>query len=239
MSDPIHSSSWTGDAGEPTNAAGAISATSDFERRILRPEQQLDDSPELRQLRRTAALLVVSPLALWIAYWFAHSVIPDAFANDYSGPLALWTYLAIGVGVWQFQSGRGRALRARRAALAAGLGATLGGAVLYGYAASTSYARALPSARERTFEIYRCSGRCRFGGYFVHQRADGSTVEGEYAGRPLAYGTSCALVQRYDGEYGFSWVRVLDRSPPPEHEVIWPIRREDCFSAKPLASLRK
>jgi hypothetical protein len=57
-------------------------------------------------------------------------------------------------------------------------------------------------------------------------------------GAPLAYWPVCTEVQRLQGDYGFVWIRVVDRSPPPVHEIAWPIRREDCFSNKPLATLK-
>jgi len=54
----------------------------------------------------------------------------------------------------------------------------------------------------------------------------------------LAYWPVCTEVQRLQGDYGFVWIRVVDRSRPPVHEIAWPIRREDCFSNKPLATLK-
>jgi hypothetical protein len=237
MSDPIHSSNWTG--GEPTYSAGTSSVPSDYER-ILRAQRELETTPpELHRLQRRAALLLLSPLALWVSYWITHAVIRDAFGQDCSGALALSTLVAILAASLQSTSRSRNLIGLKRAALSVALGTSVGGACLYSYAAITSYAQAIPSIAERTFEIYRCHGRCRFGGYFVHQRADGTTVEGEYVGRPLAYGTTCTTVQRLRGDYGFSWVRVLERSPPPAHEIAWPIRREDCFSDKPVATLRR
>src|SRR5207249_4874051 len=109
-------------------------------------------------------------------------------------------------------------------------------AVLYDYAAIASRRRVLPMAPERTYEIVR--HRSRLPDYVVHQRVDGSTIEGENIGTAVPYGTTCAEVQRLQGEYGFAWVKVVGKSPPPEHEIAWPIRREDCFSNKPLSSLR-
>jgi len=124
----------------------------------------------------------------------------------------------------------------RRVILVSLIVAMIASSFAYGYGAFNSYREAVPSTRERTFEILVRKSRSQ---YFVHQRADGGTVEGISYGPPLAYGSACALVERLNGDFGFSWVRVLDRSPPPEHEVIWPIRREDCFSDKPLATLRR
>jgi hypothetical protein len=145
--------------------------------------------------------------------------------------------MAVGLAFWQLSSKSRWAVGLRRAALAAAVVVTVGGAFVYGYSAITSHAQAIPSPRERAFEIYRCHGRCRFGGYFIHQRANGTTIEGENVGAPIAYGTTCTIVQRSDGDYGFSWVRVLERSRPAGHDLQWSIRREDCFSDRPLSSL--
>jgi hypothetical protein len=181
--------------------------------------------------------LLLSPITLALGYWVTRFAIRDPFGQDFIGPLCLWGSLAVLTGFWQLGSKSQQLLPLRQLALAAALVATLGVASLYPYAAITAYAQATPSARERTFEIYRCHGRCRYtGGYFVHQRADGTTVEGEYVGPPLAYGR-CALVQRFSGNYGFSWVRVLERSQAGE-QLNWPIRREDCFGTKPVSSLK-
>jgi hypothetical protein len=41
-----------------------------------------------------------------------------------------------------------------------------------------------------------------------------------------------------DGEYGFRWIRILDRSRAPSRgQLIWPVRREECFSDIPLSTL--
>ena len=106
----------------------------------------------------------------------------------------------------------------------------------YTYTVLSSHTNARPSQPERTYELNeRCGRHCN---YYVHQRADGTTIEGVQVGEAVPYGSTCTLVQRLEGDYGFSWIRVLDRSPPPRHEVIWPIRPADCFSDKPLATLR-
>jgi hypothetical protein len=240
MPDPIHSSGWTGDPPERPSTYGTdISSVSSEYQTLLRSQQELASlPPDLRALRRAAGFLFLSPLALWIAYFCIRTVIPDAFKQDYRGLLIVWSLLAMLAAACELTATSRKFIGLRRAFLATGIGTTIGGACLYGYAVTTSYAQALPSTRERTFEIYRCDRRCRFGGHFVHQRADGSTIEGQQVGASPAYGRSCTTVQQLSGDYGFSWVRVLERSPPAEHEVAWPIRREDCFSSKPLSSLK-
>jgi hypothetical protein len=107
-------------------------------------------------------------------------------------------------------------------------------ALMYGYAALDGYRGAVPGKPERAYEI--TVGRIKMPDYVVHQRADGSTVEGT-TWRPVPYSSTCVEVERLQAPNGFMWIRVLDRSQPPAHEVAWPIRPEDCFSSKPLAAL--
>jgi hypothetical protein len=193
--------------------------------------------PEVRRTQRLAVWLLLSPITLAIGYWVTRFAIRDPFGQDFSALLCLWGLLAVVTGSWQLLSKSPRLIPLRQVALAAALVATAGAALLYPYVAIAAYAHATPFARERTFEIFRCHGRCRYsGGYFVHQRADGTTVEGEYAGPPLPYGR-CATVQRLSGDYGFSWVRVVERSQAGG-QLNWPIRREDCFGTKPVSSLK-
>ncbi len=237
MADPIHSSSWTGDIPEPTYVAGQSSVTTDYQR-LLRIRQAVAALPqEMIRLWRLSGLLLLSPLALVAAYWVTQSTIPAASAQDFSGPLCVWGLAAILLAASQLRSRSLKFLALREGGIAVAVLATVACAIFYVYAASMSYRGALPSATERTFEIFRCHGSCKYHrGYFIHQRADGTTVEGEYAGPALPYGR-CALVQRLAGEHGFTWVRVLERSQAGE-QLNWPIRREDCFGNKPVSSLR-
>ena len=183
MSDPIHSSSWTGDTNYPTYRRGQTSVSHQYQQ-ILRAQQEFDASPQVRALRRMAAWLLVSPLALWTAYYVVRIIIPDPFTGDQRGPLVAWTCIAMLLAAWQFRSTSRKCLELRRMALAAALVATVGASFLYGYLATTSYADARPLARERAFEFYRCNHRCRFGGYYLHQRADGTTVKASDLDRP-------------------------------------------------------
>jgi hypothetical protein len=65
---------------------------------------------------------------------------------------------------------------------------------------------------------------------------DGSTIEIEgWAGERHR----CLLVRHLPGRFGFAWLRVEDGSPPPRAgQLNWPIARRDCFSDRPLATLR-
>jgi hypothetical protein len=184
-----------------------------------------------------AAWLVVSPLLLWIAHYFVRSVIPDRLIAGPTWPLVVWAAIAAGVGAWQFTSTSRRLLAPKRAVLAMLIAVTVAAAFLYGYLALTSHAQARPLRQERTFEFYRCPGKCRSTGHYVHQRSDGTTVEGEHLGPPVPHGPRCTIVQRLSGDYGFLWIRVVERSPASQSELQWPIRREDCFSDKPIQSL--
>lgn len=70
---------------------------------------------------------------------------------------------------------------------------------------------------------------------------DGSLVETPYFWRSQWHyhrNGECFVSRKYVGPLGFSWMKVLETTPPPKNsELWWTIRREDCFSEKPLSSL--
>jgi len=72
--------------------------------------------------------------------------------------------------------------------------------------------------------------------------ADGSSVEMPYFWRSqlnIHRTGECFSVRQYRGPFGFSWIKVLETTPPPRNsELWWQFRREDCFSRKPLPTLR-
>jgi hypothetical protein len=244
MSDEIHSSSWTGPPPPPQP---------EWERRLLfhgvptieelrvakreARERYAALPPQVQRVRRLAGWLLLSPAVLLVGYWIANAVIPDQAAHNLFEPVILWGLLAFFTAFWQLKSESRSLVLLRQVVIGALLIAMIVGGPLYAYAAIASHAHARPLPRERTFEIYRCTHHCYLGGYFLHQRLDGETIEGEYAGPPQAYGR-CATVEVLVGRYGFSWVRVLERMRPQPRELFWPVRREDCFSDKPLSSLK-
>ncbi len=240
------STDWTGpldDQRRPgafTHQVGQFSITSDYQRILESERAAALIPPDVRRVMGFAwALLVLSPLVLWLARLIVGMIARAELVQDNRHVLILWGLGAISLAVWQVVS-RSRALIAiRKAFLTIALIATIVVAVAYVYVGFGAYAHATPSAPERTYEWYQTSGRSPFQRVVTfHQRPDGTTVEGADSGRPFAYGTTCALVQRLDGDYGFSWVRVLDRSRlAGRGQLSWPVRREECFSMIPLSRL--
>lgn len=248
MSDEIHSSSWTGPPQPPQPewerrwlSGGAPSIE---QLRVAKDQarQRLEALPpeSRRAFRRSgwlASLVLLSPLLLVIAHFFAGAATSGALVADHAGWLSFWGLCLFGLGFFELRKLARSDEPAHDLLLSVALFATVIFSVLYDYAAITSRRGAVAPPPERTFEIVR--HRNPYSDYLLHQRADGSTLEGEYVGAPMPYGSTCAEVQRLNGAYGFAWVKVLRRSPLPAHEVIWPIRREDCFSNKPLAPLKR
>lgn len=244
MPDPIiHSSSWTGPVEDGRQRLADVGIDPSW---IPRDAEGLNwakpavsTTPEQRQWARLLGYLFLSPLLLLAAWFFAHAASRDTLWTDHRGWLILWT---IGIATFvlsEFRAGKPADPTVRSRLLALALSATCAFACWYSYVAVTSHSDAIATRPERAFELYYPGHSRRSSGYYLHQRADGSTIEGKSFGKPIPYGRTCTLVQRLNGEFGFSWIRVLQRTPPPEHEIAWPIRREDCFSDKPIASLKR
>jgi hypothetical protein len=236
MADPtIHSSGWTGPIDEQVLPYRAQP------NRIFgwprRPQPGIAPTPAERRRARLLALVLLSPLLLFAAWYAVHMATTDTMIADHREWLKCWAMAAIGWFALDCLGGKPANPTVRILLLALVFGATVLFAGWYSYTVLKSHADARPLKAERAYELNeRCGRNCS---YFVHQRADGTSVEGMAVGEPVPYGATCTLVQRLEGDYGFSWIRVLERSPPSAHEVIWPIRREDCFSDKPLATLRR
>jgi hypothetical protein len=207
----------------------------DAERRANAEWKRPELTPAVKRWARALGAVLLSPLALVAAWLFVHAASSDQIFEDHRAWLVLWGLGLIAVLAYEFRQLKSDHPNARALFLTAVLASTLSFAGWYSYAAVTAHANARVSPSERTFEFYhRCGRNC---GYYVHQRADGTTIEGVQNDLPAPYGSTCAIAQRLDGNYGFTWTRVLERSAPPGHEVMWPIRREDCFSDKPLSAL--
>jgi hypothetical protein len=80
-------------------------------------------------------------------------------------------------------------------------------------------------------------GHANRGARFVFE--DGRTIEAPRYWRGIYHRNGeCFVARRFDGPFGFSWVKVLETPPPPQHgDLWWEISRQDCFSSKPLRSL--
>jgi hypothetical protein len=248
VSEPIHSSSWTGPTEERpalrrgafTHGIGEPAFTSDYDR-LLQAERVAAAIPsEVRGVIRLAALLLfLAPVILWAAWGFVRAASGDFLIQDNSHWLLAWGLSTTALAGWQIVSRSRRLIGLRKAVLALALVGALGAGMAYGYAGIHAHANGRGSAPERVFGLYDLRGKWPFQQVVAtHQRPDGTNVEGRRAGSPLPYAQICERVQRLDGDYGFSWVRVLERSPGSGSEIMWTIRREDCFSGKPLSSLK-
>jgi hypothetical protein len=241
--DPIHSSSWTGPPdprernGIFTHEPGEPVYTSDYQRLLSAQRRASEVPPELRPVLRLATFLLLSPLFLVLGWVSLKLAIPEQQIANNVHVLALWGLSVMALAASQVTSRWARLIRLRRLGLSALLWATFAVAGGYFHLGLTSYAHAHALRPERTFELYKTYGsRSYRQTVAVHQRADGSTLEGISMVPPVRYSSVCTLVQRLQGDHGFAWVRVLERSRGSE--LMWPIRREDCFGAKPVSSLK-
>lgn len=234
MPEPIHSSSWTGPIDVPPDDTGALVDQAWAMAAAKRQANAVD--PETKRRIRLGLALLLSPLLLFVSSLLAELAIPDAFLVERREWLVLWGVAMAAFAILDLRlfAWSGSDWSSRITVMA--LSATLGVAVFYDYAVITAHGAAVPSITERTFEL-TVRNEIGDGVHLVHLRRDGSTVEGEGVGPVPAYQTTCTDVQRLYGDYGFVWIRVIDRSPPPAHEIAWPIRAEDCFSDRPVASL--
>lgn len=249
MSEPTDSSTWTGPSstaaprlrGALVHRYGEHQVSTDFARIVAQADAELNAKempPELVGVVGRAGLLLASPLLLVVANWIVHSTGRDLIVQDNKTHLFAWAFGVAALALSQMVSRSLILIWARKAILVSGILATFGVAGGYVYLAAKSRQNAVASTPERTYEFYRSSGwRSSKKTEILHQRADGSLLTGGHWA-PAPYATTCALVQRLEGQYGFTWVRVLERSRPPRRTgVHWPVRREECFSNIPLSSL--
>ena len=249
VSEPTDSSGWTGPSsavaprlrGALVHRYGEHQVSTDFARLVAQADAESKAKqmpPELLGVVGRAWLLLASPLLLVVANQIVHSTGRDLIVQDNKAYLFAWTSAVAALALSQMVSKSLMLIWGRKAILVGATLATLGFAGGYVYIAAKSRQGALASTPERTYELYRTSGRGSFRRTeIIHQRADGTLLGG---GRwePAPYAKTCALVQRLQGQYGFTWVRVLERSRPPGRtELHWPVRREECFSDTPLSSL--
>lgn len=251
MSDPIDSSRWTGPpesmAAPRTRGAfvhryGEHQVSTDFARiaaaQADAERRSKEIPPELRGIIGRAWSLLLSPLLLILAWIVVQMSIRDQIGQDNKAYLFACGFGVAALALHQITSRSLRLVWARRALLVVAIVATFSVAIGYVFIAATSWRNAVASAPERTYELYRSTGRGRMRATEVtHQRANGTLLEGGYRA-PVRYAYACTLAQRLTGDYGFTWVRVLERSRSRARtELYWPIRREECFRGTPLSSL--
>lgn len=237
MPDPTYSSAaWTGPPeamSAPyratfTHSVGAPGVTTNYA--YLREKARLAERfpEELRPVVRSAVLLLVSQLSLWISSVILNATSDDWRITDLSGFLSSWAFGAIIISVWQFKSLSRHWVPLRRAMLALLVLATFVMAVGNVYLGLTSKIAATASRPERVYVLFGTRGRGALRRTIANfQRADGSFVDGRPATAPIDYGKTCALVQRLDRPNGFSWIKVRQWSRVPSGQLAWPIRREE------------
>ena len=241
----ISSTDWTGPPDQTSrrgafvHRAGQHSIASDYQRFLAARIEAEKVPPEVQRIRICAALLLLSPLMLWLAWGLVETAIGHPFDFDHRDGLVAWGLGVAAIAAWQLASRSRVLVDLRRAFLFAMLAATAIVSILFAYAGINAGSRGIAGPPERTFEMYKFRGKGAFKRMVtLHQRPDGSIVEGGTRKRPLAYSSGCALVQRFESPNGFHWVKVLDRSRSPARgQLSWPIRREECFSNIPLSSL--
>ena len=236
MPDPIDSSRW---ADVPTHDARFSSVTSEYDRanrlQMIVDRTRAGQRPNARVLG-WAAINFLGLVILWGAWRVAHAATGDFMVEDNAGPLLSWAAIVTGVA----------SLLAMQPAFASIRVGVLGALFLtscavsggYVYLVIESHANAAAGQPERSFASYWSRGRGPFRiTQPIHQRADGTVIESGVQEVPVPHGTTCELVQRLDGAYGFRWIRVRERSQPSASGIMWPIRREHCFGDQPVSSL--
>lgn len=245
MSKRISSSDWTGPTdktvrrGAFTHRIGDFGGTADYAWLNSKEPFTMAPPPELRGVLRLAAILLLSPLLLAAARIAGELGVRGTVISDASGYLLLWSCLIVGIALWQVVSRSLRAISLRILFLASFLVATVGIAIGYVIIAQRAYLGATAGESQRVLQYHAGSKRTLFGrsAIYRHQRADGTDLEGVSKRAPMPYGR-CITVQTIKGEYGFEWLRLVEQMPPSRPgQLGWPVRREDCFSDKPLSTL--
>lgn len=246
MPDPIiHSSSWIGSDDPrlqtPTYGSGEASTTTYYQQVVTGEIAASRVDPRVRVLfTLTFGTLFLAPLILWVVSMVTNSVIRDyAVDTRIDWLFEAWTLSLLGT-IWQFRVRSTRFIGLRKLALAVVLCGTAAFGIWYIKTAVKARAAALASPPERVFVSVEYSGRGSFRrATYWFQRADGKMIDGSRRQALPDYASICASAQRLYGDHGFEWVRVVERSRPPTTELVWPIRKDECFSTIPLSSLPK
>jgi len=247
VSKRISSSDWTGpvDAGVRrgafTHRIGEYGGTTDYARLNHQEPFTLAPPPELRGVLRLAVALFLSPLLLVAAWFGGEWGVQGMVISDPSGFLLLWGWSIAAFSFWQLISRSLHLILVRTFLLGLLIVATIGIAIGYVVVAQRAYAAAAVGDTQRVFRYVAGSKKTMFGrsAIFRHQRADGTDLEGASKWPHLEHG-QCITAEPVKGPYGFRWLRVIEQVPPQRAgQLSWPVRREDCFSDKPLADLAR
>lgn len=224
------------DSRAPTHSAGQHGHSTHYERAILTERRASASRPTFTPLQVTA--LCVLPIAAvpWAANRIVVSLIGEPLVSSQINVTGLLSLAIAAFAMWQFLTKSERAPKLRKWLLLA----YAGGAVAFSLAMSVttwrSWSQAVAESPQRAFEhAERCGKGCWRP---VYQARDGRII-GTDEIKPLPpHGPACVSVREVVGSRGLRWARVVERSRRMERgQLHWPIRSEDCFSDKPLASL--
>jgi hypothetical protein len=224
------SRAWTGEIGVRTPLPYHLQQQQD---RSLSPPR----SEEQYRAFIHAALLIVSPLLLLCSNGLLRASIPDCSAATPSVALYGGTGVLVAGFVLFNLVDRNIAARLCRWAAMAGWISMIfasfawlaAGAYAHQAAAAGPVLRAQIVAQRlqshRFIRIVRSD--------LALQDGTTSTITGYDGGS-----RHCLDVRRIEGPWGFSWLRIAGASPDPgPGQLAWPIDREICFSAAPLADM--
>jgi hypothetical protein len=211
-----------------THGVGQHPFASDYQR-LAAAQANAEPIPyEVTSARILAGFLFLSPIMLWLAHLALATATTGLTVQDNGHVLILAGVIAVGLAVLLFKISSLTLIRLRKVVTIVGIVAIFALSGAYLYFGGKAYAGAQSSARQRAFLVGNKD-------IVNFELADGSLLIGGDRGQPRASGNCVSLVV-LNGEHGFSWVRVVEGVPRQRHQLFWPVRREDCFSDKPLAS---
>jgi hypothetical protein len=224
------------DSRAPTHLAGQHGRSTQYERAIL-AERRASASRATFTIMQVTALCVL-PLAVipWAANKIVVSIIGEPLVSFHINVSGMLSIATAAFALWQFLTKSERAPNLRKWLLVGYAGCAVAFSVTTSIAMWRSWSQAVAEPPQRAFEYAeRCGKGCRRP---VYQARNGRII-GTDELKPLPpYGPACVSVSEVVGSRGLRWARVVERSRRMERgQLYWPIRREDCFSDKPLASL--
>ena len=197
--------------------------------------------PELAPVVRRAAWLFFSPFVLLVGWFASQAGIGDMVVSTPGWILGLWALILIAIALWQMTSTSKRLIELRLTLLGLLIGTAVGGAAGYAWIAQTAHTEARAGQSQRAFIYLAESSKLRglIPAEFGFQLADGSNLTPGRKRKRFDYG-QCVTAQLLTGPHGFRWVRITESAPPPRPgQLHWPLRREDCFSGKPLSEVSR
>ena len=211
-----------------THAYGQHQFASDYQRLSAARIAAERIPPELNAARAWAGGLFLSPAMFIPAYLAVTESTNDLIIQDNLPILIVAGIFMMGVAALLFLPSTLVLLWLRKALAFLGIVAVCLFAGAYAFVGIKSHLNAKAAPPERAFVVGHKD-------VVNFEREDGSMLIGSGRNPPHDSG-SCVSVVLLRGEYGFAWARVVEQVPRQRHQLFWPLRREDCFSDKPLAA---